>query len=253
MMWSPPEEMQVCEFIIQSPYNSSVDLTAKIGNEFLEKFFKRQKSICLEWLEDKLEIFRLSPNKSKIFLCVKDIKPCLDYWSNSLQKPKQGKRQGCQGQCGHFHVCKQFLFDVTHSAFSCKQEHDFTSSLHNKSLVEKFSLTPLSTEQVKQLLFNSIPKVCTDYIQGECKELDSECQDLHICGDYVGGTCNEPFERNDKTCNLMHYEAICKFGYLFMESFHIPDIDQLKRNLVYFKPLNDEAAAKNDQSLEGEF
>ena len=220
--WQPPKEIDVFQFIIQSPHYGSIRLHAP---ELLN-FFKSSRPLCEQWFQKHFETFRLDRKKVTIFLCIKDIKPCLDYWSSS---PQQHHRQ-CQGKCGHFHVCKQFLFDVTHSAISCKQEHDFTSSQHNIDLVEKFSLKPLSTQQMKHLLVNAIPSVCKDYMEGNCSK--AECEDVHICGDFVNNEC----VKLQGLCRFQHNQALSDtYANYVMNSYHIPDASTLKRSLIYFK------------------
>ena len=233
LIWTPPQEIDVCEFILKSPHNGSIDLNGH--TEFLKKFFKSQKSICLEWLKDNTEIFRFDRSETKIFLCVKDIKPCLDYWSFSSQH----HHHQCQGKCDQFHVCKQFLFDVTHSAISCKQEHDFTSSQHNRDLVEKFSLKPLSTQQMKHLLVNTMPSVCKNYMQGKCSK--TECEDVHICGDFVNNEC----VKSQGLCRFQHNQALSDYyANHVTNSYHISDASTLKRSLVYFKMKTEETKAQ---------
>ena len=223
MTWTPPEEVEVCEFILKPPYDGSIAIIGK--SEILERFFKGQSALCLEWMEENQEIFRLSRNKEKVYVCVKDIKACLDYWS-SLPS------QQCQGKCGHFHVCKQFLCDVTHSAISCKQDHDFTTSQHNNSLLEKFSLKPLSTKHMKYLLRNSMPSVCTRYMVKGCSGNAAMCEDVHICGDFVNNQC----VKLDGLCPFQHEQALSDTNaQQIMDSFHIQDSITLKRSLVYFK------------------
>ena len=218
--WQPPKEIDVFQLIIEYFGSSSY-----LYDPHILTLFKNDRDLCKDWFQKHLDTFRISRNIQQpiVYVCVKDIKACLDYWSPS---PKQQ----CQGKCDHFHICKQFLCDVTHSAISCKQDHDFTTSQHNNSLLEKFS--PLSTKHMKCLLRNSMPSVCTRYMVKGCSGNAAMCDDVHICGDFVNNQC----VKLDGLCPFQHEQALSDTNaQQIMDSFHIHDSMTLKRSLVYFK------------------
>lgn len=215
--WQPPKEIDVFQLIMENFGSTDLNLPD------IMKLFKNNDTLCKDWFQKHCGTFRINRSETMIFVCVKDIKPCHEYWSSLPE-------QQCQGKCDHFHVCKQFLFGVTHSAISCKQDHDFTTSQHNRNLLEKFSLQPLSTKQMTRLLVNAMPSVCTSYMTGKCNK--TICEDIHICGDFVNNQC----VKLKGLCRFQHEQALSDTNAQnVMNSFHIPDSMTLKRSLVYFK------------------
>ncbi|XP_066933775.1 uncharacterized protein [Clytia hemisphaerica] len=223
--WEAPSEMDVFTFIIQYPYYGQIPLGSI---QLMEAFFKGHEDECLKWFKDHSTTFRLDRSRNVVFLCVKNIRSCLDYWSES----------GCiLGDCGSFHICKESLFDskTEHSAISCGKHHDF-SSAHNKGIIGKFSLEPLKTRQLKCLLKNTLPSVCEEYLENRCTDLQ-QCENIHICGDFVNGECR----KHSALCSFRHEEALTdNHADEIMKLFHISDTLLLKKSLVYFKPKSEE-------------
>uniref|UniRef100_A0A7M5XJZ3 Uncharacterized protein n=2 Tax=Clytia hemisphaerica TaxID=252671 RepID=A0A7M5XJZ3_9CNID len=219
--WEPPSELDVFKYIIQCR-NAHVKIKK---NTICAHFFQSKLLLCLNWLKNHPDTFRLTRNKKEVFLCVKDIKLCVNYWSNA----------GCLGDCGLFHICKESLFDISHSAISCGKHHDF-SSAHNKGIIGKFSLEPLNAPQLKCLLKNTLPSVCEEYLKNRCTDLQ-QCENIHICGDFVNGECR----KHSALCSFRHEEALSdNHADEIMKLFHISDTSLLKKSLVYFKPKSEE-------------
>ena len=222
--WEPPSEMDVFTFIIQSPYFGQIP---RDSPQLVEAFFKDHENECLKWFKEHSTSFRLNRSQKEVFLCVKDIKPCVNYWSSA----------GCPGDCGLFHICKESLFDskIDHSEISCVKYHDF-SDTHNKGIIGKFSLEPLNTRHLKCLLKNTLPKVCEEYLNNQCTDLQ-QCENIHICGDFV----NEKCKKLSALCSFRHEEALSdNHAEEIMKLYHISDTSLLLKSLVYFKQKSEE-------------
>jgi len=186
------------------------------------------------WFKQHTHTFRLEKNETKVYVCAEQIRPCTDYWLPS----------GCKQliNCGKFHVCKSFLYNVTHSEFSCRFSHNLLD-VYNQQVAKQLSLEPLSKVHRKYVLLNRLPVVCTKYLTGTCLSAAGVCPYVHVCGDFVNGEC----KKSGGLCHFQHEEAFTgAVGQYLKTAYHFPDSHTLRKNTVYLP-------ARQKKKVEKEF
>ena len=134
-------------------------------------------------------------------------KMCLHYASKgSCAKPV----------CQFWHVCKGYLEGKCPG--NCGLSHDFHDGGNIKN-VERLGLEKHPSGTVKNIVANSLPQVCLNYLKKEC--LSSSCPYLHICCPAAQGNPCSCDTSHELTCLDAHNIAILRKNQL------VPQADKL--------------------------
>ena len=176
--------------------------------------------MAITWFKQHSHTFRLAKDDTKVYVCAEQIRPCTDYWLP----------RGCRKvDCGEFHVCKSFLYNVKHSELSCPATHNLCDAF-NQRVAKQLSLEPLTKVHRKDALLNRLPVVCTKYLLGTCPSAIEKCPNVHVCGDFVNGVC----KKASGLCHFHHGEAFMgTVGDYLKTAYHFPDDQTLLKNMVY--------------------
>ncbi|VDH91871.1 Hypothetical predicted protein [Mytilus galloprovincialis] len=153
------------------------------------------------WFESHTMQFHIFKNNEKIEYILPYVKTadiCFGY-----NNPHFPGKCGYGVNCYFLHVCRRFVRNIYCNFKGCRLAHDFTNP-HNSRLVKRFGLENFSENQIKRILNNHSPSICSDYnYHAKCKVGTKKCVNLHLCGSYKFGNCEEPckFKRSHKLNN----------------------------------------------------
>lgn len=129
--------------------------------------------------------------------------------------------------CSKFHVCKPFIRDDCLKDTSCPFGHELQNDT-NKKVSETLGLSSFSSEEIRIMLFRSIPAVCEKYNTGDCD--DDDCPDLHVCSRFMQRKCTA-----GKGCKFDHSFQTSEHNKWVLDTFQVrclTDVELVKLILM---------------------